>query len=142
MKKIVPSLAQIAADPSKIATLDPLVAAALGAAFSGLATSCAFRAAMARPPVPVRDGDRALSLTEAADLLGVHPKTLARRAQHPPFDGLRLELGVRRLRFSESRVVAYLQQRFDDTLGSPTSRPDPAGGRKAARGAQPLSQRG
>jgi len=104
----IPTLAEIANNPALISELDPAVAAALGAAFSGLATSCAFRAAMARPPAPVNAGDRALSLSEAAELLGVHPKTLARRAKDAPFAALRIDLGLRRLRFSEMRIVRYL----------------------------------
>ncbi len=47
--KRIPSLAEIAANPHLISTLDKPVAAALGAAFTGLGVSCAFRAAMARP---------------------------------------------------------------------------------------------
>lgn len=138
----VPSLAEIAADPALIVTLDPVVASALGAAFSGLAASCAFRAMQARAAtihaVQTATGDRALSLEEAAALLGLHPKTLARYARtNATFNRLRLDLGgVRRLRFSEARVMSYLQQ--GHTLGSQESRPDPAPRRKGIRAAQPL----
>jgi hypothetical protein len=78
----IPSLAEIANDPSLITTLDRDVAAALSTAMSGLAASLAFRAVV--DPPDHSKGGRALSIKEAAQLLGV-------------------------THFSEDRLVEYLK---------------------------------
>lgn len=50
----LPSLAEIAANPHRIAMLSGPIAAAFSAAFSGLATSCALRAMTAPSTPPMR----------------------------------------------------------------------------------------
>ena len=115
----VPTLAEIASDPSKIAQLSGPVAAALGAAFSGLATSCALRAVLdADARAGVRELLGTVGLEEAAALLGIKPSTLRHRAKHPPYVDLRVDNGTRRLRFSAGKIRAYLDRPPLDPRGA------------------------
>ena len=103
----IPRLSAICEDPSLISRLDWPVASAFGAAFTGLATSCAFRAAAAKPKG--RWG-RALTTAQAAELLGVSAAVLTRRMKRPPFSAFRINLpGIRRVMFSEARLLKYLK---------------------------------
>lgn len=106
----LPTLAEVAADPAKIARLPGAVAAALGAAFAGLATSCALRAALERSEPVAAESLGTLSVDEAAALLGIQPSTLRHRAKHPPYLDLRVDNGTRKLRFSGAKIRAYLER--------------------------------
>jgi predicted DNA-binding transcriptional regulator AlpA len=121
----VPSLAEIAADSSKIESLDGPLAAALGAAFSGLATSCALRAVVAPwppPPAAPESPARLLSPKEAAEALGISQSTLLQESlPGRRYVGLRVDIGARRVRFSAERIASFLSTR--------TSRPCERAGR-------------
>lgn len=107
---LMPTLAEIAADPARIARLPGRVAAALGAAFSGLATSCALRAALDQCEPIATESLGTLSVDEAAAMLGIQPSTLRHRAKRTPYAELRVDNGTRRLRFSAAKIRAYLER--------------------------------
>lgn len=106
----MPTLAEIAAEPSKIARLSGPVAAAVGAAFAGLATSCALRAVLDRGEPVATESLGTLSVDEAATMLGIQPSTLRHRAKRLPYLDLRVDNGTRRLRFSAAKIRAYLER--------------------------------
>lgn len=106
----IPTLAEIVADPAKIARLSGPVAASVGAAFSSLATSCALRAVLDQgEPVSI-ESLGTLSLDEAAAMLGIQSSTLRHRAKRTPYAELRVDNGTRRLRFSAAKIRSYLER--------------------------------
>lgn len=106
----MPTLAEIAADPARITRLPGPIAAAFGAAFSGLATSCALRAVLDQVPPVAAESLGTLSVDEAAAMLGIQPSTLRHRAKRTPYAELRVDNGTRRLRFSAAKIRAYLER--------------------------------
>lgn len=106
----LPTLAEIAADPAKIARLSGRVAAAVGAAFAGLATSCAMRAVLDQGEPVAVESLGTLGVDEAAAMLGIQPSTLRHRAKLAPYAELRVDNGTRRLRFSAGKIRAYLER--------------------------------
>ncbi len=110
MPASLPTLAEIAADPTRIARLSGPVAAAFGAAFSGLATSCALRAVLDKGEPVATESLGTLGVEEAAAMLGIQPSTLRHRAKRTPYSELRIDNGTRRLRFSAAKIRAYLER--------------------------------
>lgn len=110
MPTSIPTLAEIAADPARISRLSGPVAAAFGAAFSGLATSCALRAVLDQGEPVAVESLGTLGLDEAAAMLGIQPSTLRHRAKRAPYAELRVDNGTRRLRFSAAKIRAYLER--------------------------------
>jgi hypothetical protein len=103
----VPTLDELAADPTKAGALPPearqtLVLRAL-AALAALAVA----PSPAILPYEVPDHERLLDVDEAARRLGVSPDWLYRRAGKVPFT---VRLG-RTLRFSAQGLVRYIRQR-------------------------------
>jgi hypothetical protein len=109
-----PSLVEIAADPSKIERLEALQAAALGAAFNGLVTSCALRVAFLAGPAPVATPDQdTISPKNAAAMLGISESTLLQESlPGRRYTELRVNVGARRVRFSGERIRAFLSVRL------------------------------
>lgn len=102
-----PTLAEIAADEALLESLDAPLAAGLSAQASALAGRLAIRAMMARSPDPAAP-DQALSVEQAAALLGKAPTTLYRLARQEPYQLLLVPTGNRTLRFSSRRISEYL----------------------------------
>jgi hypothetical protein len=102
-----PTLGEIVADEALLESLDAPTAAGLSAQASALAGRLAMRAMLARPLEPVPP-DQALSVTQAAVLLGKAPTTLYRLARQEPYQSLLVPTGNRTLRFSSRRISEYL----------------------------------
>lgn len=118
----VPTLAQIAAQPELIGALPPAACAAFVIETASLQQRLAARIAAApasQSALPARP-DELLDVEEAARRLGISPETLTRRARQAPFDTMRVDLGIRALRFSSTSVQAYIQQSKTE-LGSPAA---------------------
>jgi predicted DNA-binding transcriptional regulator AlpA len=106
----VPTVAEIVANPGRIAELPPAVALELHLRILGVQTALALRAltsASADGPGAVAQPDRLLTAKEAGTLLGVSPDWLYRRSNRLPFT---VRLG-RALRFSASGIEKYLRAR-------------------------------
>ncbi len=105
----MPTVAEISADPSKIAKLPGKTAAAIGAVFASLATSCAMRAIIDRAEPVAAESLGTLSVDEAAAMLGIQSSTLRHRAKRAPYAELRIDNGTRRLRFSATKMRIFLE---------------------------------
>ena len=104
----VPSLEELAADPTKAASLSPEAARAL--TFRCLSALAALASVPVTTPgqVPTGPGEeRLLTVEEAARTLGVSEDWLYRRAPRLPFT---VRLG-RVLRFSAEGLERYIRQR-------------------------------
>lgn len=104
----VPTLDELAADPSSAAGLSPAsLRALLVRAAAALAALSAVAMAPA-PPAPGETMDRALTVKEVAARIGLSEDYLYRHARDLPFF-LPSVNGVRAVRFSERRLADYLR---------------------------------
>lgn len=145
----VPTLAEVVNDPDLVEHLPATVCGALLIEAGVVTSRLGARIALAPlPTVALMSEDRLLTIEGAAALLGIHPKTLYRRAKRPPFDACRVDVGVRALRFSSVRLREYLQtQSMPGSARRPrasrsdvsaiTARPGTPVSRGGSRGARP-----
>jgi predicted DNA-binding transcriptional regulator AlpA len=105
-------LATVAADPTRIPSLSAdRIPELIGECEQLRARLLAQLFASARPPVPdVRQAapDRLLDVNQAAERLGVDRRWIYSRADMLPFTR---RLGARKLRFSESGIQKYIENR-------------------------------
>jgi excisionase family DNA binding protein len=105
-------LATIAADPQRIADLQPdRIPELLGACEELRARLLAHLMATSRPTPATTQAaapDRLLDITQAAELLGVDVRWIYSRSGSLPFTR---RLGARKLRFSEQGIQKYMTSR-------------------------------
>ncbi len=104
-----PTLAELAAHPELIDTLAPGVCGGLVVQLASLQQRLGARLAVERdrgdpPMVP----EEVVGLQEAARRLGLAAETLRRYRRRPPYAGLRVDNGTRKLLWSGQRIAEYL----------------------------------